>query len=270
MPKRDDPIYPNMVPPLGPTDALSYNQQLQELHAQWRDLLTSVRLQAAQAKSGFRSQRGDIRRAMRTGLTEAEGAALDRGTLGSSTDLQERVGVRGQAQRAVEDARGQKQTSLAQLALAKQQGRRNLDLGIANVESMKSAAQAMQAIQQFQEGTLLSGGGQGPGFPDGGRGTPGMATAAERGTGTLFNDLLVQLKGLAPGSPRRAAIVSRLFKLWGRWNNQRAKSGKPTEPQEKLIALINAYSPFSQQRLGGGPTITGAFTGTGGTGGGAN
>lgn len=143
----------NPPPPALPPDvALQFQVQRQALLAERRDVIEQTRLARRQLRAQFRAQRADIAQQRRAGISEAEQQSIAQGRLGSSTDFERRIGIKGEAEAALTSARTEMVTGRQALLLERQKAARGFDIGVAQLEAARRAAQAQMSEQLFREG----------------------------------------------------------------------------------------------------------------------
>lgn len=222
------------VPPLPPQSAVASNMGLQGLVETYRTMLASLRLQGAAIGGTFKQAKTDIAGALSQNLTDVEAGAIDRGTLGSSTDLEQRIQARADASRALADARAARQTGLGQIALDKQLATTQLNTGLSNWQAQRAAEQSAIATDQLATGTI-PGSGATAGSGGGGQGGTGAATPR---LSTEIDHLLNRLDAIPRGTRGALAIEEQLYALWQQRNKARRRAGLPPEPMQKLVRLI--------------------------------
>lgn len=213
----------NGLPPLPANDALGFNSAFQQLYAQYRDQLGALQSQGTQIQGAFNTQASAIDQQLQQDLSYAEGAAVDRGILGSSTDFKGRTQVRANSASAMAQAINARNQALLQNKQAAIGAARDFQLGTVNLQMSRAAEQAMQTAQAFAENSFLT--------PDGaGSGTSALTAGQRRGfqnSRDSIKNLLTQIAVQGPSDN----LMSQLQTVWAQRNKFRQLMG--------LIPLTN-------------------------------
>lgn len=145
------------LPSLSPAQTSNYYSQLSGLYAGYQQQLSALKLQRVGARADFRAMRAQTRSEMIGGLAGTENANIERGVLGSSADLQQRAGVRGEAAAQIQAGKQAKQMSIASSRLDEGQAGIDYFMGVQNLESQKLAQQQETLAQQLQQNLIVSG-----------------------------------------------------------------------------------------------------------------
>jgi hypothetical protein len=141
------------LPTLDPSATANYYSQLQTLQTQLSTQLAALR----QQRVGFRGEsqvaRADIRAQGVAAMSENVNASLERGMLGSSSDLAGRASVRAAVSSGITDVNRQLFQQLADSRIAAQQSALGYEQGVQQVESA-AIAQRMQLAAQQQQNQL--------------------------------------------------------------------------------------------------------------------
>ncbi len=244
MPPRNQERYRSAtVPNLPPDSAVAYNQQLQQLYLQRQDALQALRQQRAEIRTGFRIAKAGIERERNLAMERAVNLALERGLLGGSTDLEQRLGVRAEAaQRLAEAINARNQALLANLAQA-MASRREFAMGLANIAASRAAEQALIDAQMFATGMGLYAGGAG--FGAGGEGDrmrlQDLSKRKQERIRSLSHSIRNVLNSIAttPLGPDRQHYIQQLQALWTARNRLRQQFGLSPVPPERMQELID-------------------------------
>ncbi len=144
------------APLLGPSQTFGYAAQMANAQDAYTQALAAIRAQAGGIRGEYKGALSDIRAQRIMGAAETEGAAIERGIIGSSADLSGRAAVVAEAASAKIDARGARNSALGQLRLQQMQAQTTLNSNLLQIQADKRAAQAEKANQQFLEDQMAS------------------------------------------------------------------------------------------------------------------
>lgn len=139
---------------LSPSQSQAYTAQLAALQSNYTNALASIKAQGGTIRAQAQSARADIKTQKIAGISETEGAAIERGILGSSADLGGRAAVIAEAAGQAVDVRTERNAAIAQLRAAQMQAQTDYQMGIAGVQADRAAAQQELANQRFQQDML--------------------------------------------------------------------------------------------------------------------
>lgn len=145
------------LPAMSPSQTANYYSQLAGLYAGYQNQLAALKLQRVGARADFRAQAADVRAQKLTGLADTENAAIERGVVGSSADLQARAGVRGAAETQLQSAKQQRAMTVAESRLGAQQAGTQYFMGVQGLEATKLAAQQEALSNQLEQNLIVSG-----------------------------------------------------------------------------------------------------------------
>ena len=231
------------LPALDPSAAFGFSEQLQGLYGQTQSTLGALKTQRALIKGAFTNQRAAILRSRQSGLAEAEGAAIDRGVLGSTGDFKARSAVRANAASQLAEAMNARAQALLANRTAQMQANSDLQMGVYNIEAQQAAMQSAQAAQD-----LLINGFLAPdtteNFNDG-PGATGGGTKLSPAEKDRIKDLTQGIKDsiarYADAGPyAQVNILHQLNQAWKQRNRVRAKYGLAPIPKRRLERLIAA------------------------------
>lgn len=137
-------------PPLPPGQADAFTQQLVALQSKYGAAVAGTKAALGTARGAFRSALGDIRANQIAGAAGAEGDALARGIVGSSSDLGARGAVIAEAAGAKVDALATRDAAMTDARLGLMTAQSDYQLGAAGVASAQAAAQSELANQRFE------------------------------------------------------------------------------------------------------------------------
>jgi hypothetical protein len=142
---------PVTIPNLSPGSAIGYAGQVAGLEQSLYARLAAIRAQAAAARGQFQADRSNIQAQAVDAMAGTVNAALDRGLIGSSIDLEGRAAVEAQRAAALVQARLQRSQALAGLRVEGIQATNDYYTGLLQVLAQKRAEQAQMAAQDFQQ-----------------------------------------------------------------------------------------------------------------------
>lgn len=145
------------LPSLSPASTANYYAQLGNLYSIYQNQLAASKAERVGLRATARVQKVDIRGQLIGGLAGEENAAVGRGILGSSADLQERAGIRGAAASAQADVNAQTLQGLGASRLADQAAGLTFAQGGMTLEAQKLAEQQTALAQQLQTNAIISG-----------------------------------------------------------------------------------------------------------------
>lgn len=246
MPRRDDTRLRKGagLPAITPDAAFGLNEQLQGLYGQTQGVLGSLKTQRQLIKSAFVNQRSAILRSRQSGLADAEGAAIDRGVLGSTGDFKARSSVRANAASQLAEAMNARSQALLANRTAQMQANSDLQMGVYNLEAQQAAMQSAQAAQDMLINGFLAPDttenfNDGPGATGGG--TPDLSRQERARIKDLTQGIKDYLDRYAAAGPyAQVNILKQLNDAWKQRNRVRAKFGLPPIPKRRLEKLLAA------------------------------
>lgn len=247
MPRRDQ-TRPRqgagIVPPIDPNAAFSFNAQLQGLVGQTKGVLGSLKTQRQLIKSAFVNQRAAILRSRQSGLADAEGAAIDRGVLGSTGDFKARSSVRANAASQLAEAMNARAQALLANRTAQMQANSDLNMGVYNLEAQQAALQSAQAAADMLANGFLAPDttenfNDGPGGSGGGK--PDLSQKERARIKELTQGIKDYIDRYANAGPyAQVNILKQLNDAWKQRNRVRSKFGLPPIPKRRLEKLLAA------------------------------
>jgi hypothetical protein len=145
------------LPALDPASTANYYSQLAGLYAGYQNQLIALKQQRIGAKADFRDAAAQVRAQKVSDLASVENAAIERGVVGSSADLQNRIAVRGAAAGALQAAQREKLETIAGTRVAAQQAGIDYFMGAQGLEAQKLAQQQQQLAAQLERNLIISG-----------------------------------------------------------------------------------------------------------------
>jgi hypothetical protein len=145
------------LPSLDPASTANYYSQLAGLYAGYQNQLIALKQQRIGAKADFRDAAAQIRAQKVSDLASVENAAIERGVVGSSADLQNRIAVRGAAAAGIQSAKRGKLEAIAGTRIAAQQAGIDYFMGVQGLEAQKLAQQQQLLAQQLERNLIISG-----------------------------------------------------------------------------------------------------------------
>lgn len=145
------------APQLSPGETAAYYAQMQGLYQQYELQRAQLKQQRVGLRAGLREQVAGIRAEKVAALSGVENEAIERGVLGSSAELANRAGVRGEAAGAIAGAKRDMRMGLAESRLGDQQAAIGLYQGLSQLEAEKAARQQDLLAQQLQNNLIISG-----------------------------------------------------------------------------------------------------------------
>lgn len=220
------------LPTLDPAAIANYYAQLDTLQASLTNQLAGLRSQRVGLRGEASAQKSDVRQQGQAALTEGINSALERGMLGSTSDVEGRIGTRAATQTGVADVNRQLYDALAQnrieasgAVLTAQQGAQQI-ASTAIAQRMQLQAEERANALQIQIANMQAEASR-------------ISTAAEM---AMANKQLQVARDEAhtarleyqnmPSTPKEWAAV---FGLGG--------ANKPKVSQPKVVRYSSAYSP---------------------------
>jgi general stress protein YciG len=145
------------LPMLDPAATANYYNQLGGLYAEYQNQLQQLKLQRVGARAGFKSAIEQIKSDKVAGIAQAQGNAMERGVLGSSSDLSARAGVRGAAETARQQALMQRRLAVQGSYLQEQQAGISYYQNVQAMEADKLAQQQALLAAQLEANAIQSG-----------------------------------------------------------------------------------------------------------------
>ena len=139
------------IPPLDPYSTYNYASQLARLRSGYLQTLQGLKRTAKGAREEFRVNKADIAAAKLQGLGQATNTAIERGLLGSSIDVEGRVAVRGEAARALAEAKRLRDQTVRQAKLDRIWATTDFTTGAADLAAQQAMQQAQEAQQNFSD-----------------------------------------------------------------------------------------------------------------------
>lgn len=176
------------APLLTPGQTQAYTSQSAAAVDAYGQAIAAIRAQGGAIRGQYKSSLADIRANRIAGAAETEGAAIERGIVGSSADLSGRAAVVADAASQRVDAQGARNAAIAGLRTDEMTAQTQLNSTLAQIQADKAAAQAELANQRFMQD---------------------MFSAQQQNYQSIYNDILKKLlgKGKNPnGTDPRAAL----------------------------------------------------------------
>jgi hypothetical protein len=145
------------LPPLDAASTANYYAQLGNYYALYENERATLRAQRVGAKAEAKVALADVKAQLVPSLASAENAQIDRGTLGGSADMQERIGLKGAAASDRAAIRGQLHADIAASRLAEQQAALVLYQNQTGLEAEKLAQQQTMLADQLERNAIISG-----------------------------------------------------------------------------------------------------------------
>lgn len=199
---------------LSPSMFSGWTEQAANIYGGYKDSLALLKMQRANLRGQFRGTAGDIRAQKKIDLRAAAGAAADRGTLGSSTDVETRNSISAGARSDIVQARDALTQGVINSRSEGMQARRDFFASMAALSQNRTSARtdaATAAMLANSNGGGNGGGGQVPpggvdGVPNkwlkvlsGAKGAKGVARRIEQLAGGLFD--VSELEGFQGQGP---------------------------------------------------------------------
>lgn len=143
------------VPVVSPSSALSYGQQIADATQAKYAVLANIAQSKAALRSDWRTGMADVKLARKEGQVAAEGDALGRGIVGSSSDLASRSSVDSQSARAALDVMRTKSTGMLSLQQDRLTAQQTYLQQLYAVLAAKAAEQSGMAVDAFNSGSVL-------------------------------------------------------------------------------------------------------------------
>ena len=155
-----------------PIDSANFGAQASNLYGQYKDTMGLLKYQRGTLQRQGQDQRQSIRQQRTQDMSSAAGAALERGVLGSSSDVDARLEVQENAASALAGSRAETEMGLSQNVAGGMAARRDYQSGILALLQQRTAAKAMGGTNAYLQGVLdwLAGNGQGGPGPGKNRG----------------------------------------------------------------------------------------------------
>lgn len=142
----------------GPEMAAAFTSKLAALRQSYESNLASYAGQRKNIKAGFRQQVAGIRGQEVSSMVQAEGQAVERGVLGGSADVKNRIGIASQTAADIEAARLEKTQLLTETFQSAIQAANDYNVATADVGLQRTAAMAAATANEVASGRLdLSG-----------------------------------------------------------------------------------------------------------------
>jgi len=141
------------LPTLDPAATANYYGQLQTLQSQLYNTLAGLRQQRVGLRGDAKVMRQDLRQQGIGQMSESVNASLERGMLGSSSDLSSRAGIKADVVSGVTDVNRQLYDQLAENRLEGSAASLQYEQGVQGVES-QAIAQRMTLQQQEEQNQL--------------------------------------------------------------------------------------------------------------------
>lgn len=145
------------LPSLSPEQTAAYYSQMQAAYLEYENQRAQLKQQRVGLRAGLRENVAAIQSQKVAGLSGVENDAIERGVLGSSAELANRAGVRGEAAGAIAGAKREMRMGLAETRLGDQQAAIGLYSNVAQLESQKVAAQSQLLADQLEQNLIISG-----------------------------------------------------------------------------------------------------------------
>jgi hypothetical protein len=145
------------LPALSPAESAAYYNQLAGLYSGYQAELSGLKQQRIGIRAGAREQHAGVRAEKLAGLASTENAAIERGMLGGTADLQARAAVEANAAAQHASIKNEKIQGLAMNRIAAQQAGTSYFSEAAALEAQKVAAQQEALAQQLQNNLIVSG-----------------------------------------------------------------------------------------------------------------
>lgn len=134
----------------------SYTNQMSALYNQYLTRLASLRSAKKLTKSEYRTRVASAKQSAIAGMAGAEGQAVQRGVLGGSADVKQRVGVAADLATQTQQALLDKQATLGQLSNEKVSAQNDYLTALAALQAQKAAAQSSATTSAYAN-DLVSG-----------------------------------------------------------------------------------------------------------------
>lgn len=241
-----------------PMDEFSFGSQATDLWQNYRDSLGLLKLQGGQLRGQFRNERAAAKQQGRLDMGAAIGGSLERGVLGSSSDVSDRAAVRAGVQTNIVSARSALTQGLQANLAQRMAARNDYRAGMVGLAQQRMAAKSLAASQSaFEQGlnTILgelqggAGGGGGNGGGNGDGGSNERLLNRRSHLSEVLRNQLAHYKEVAGTTPTNPAgmdlriqqmnrIENRLRGVWGRRNNVLEKLGRDPRKMRLLLQRL--------------------------------
>lgn len=148
------PTSPAQPFPVGPSSAVEYAMQANNLRFNFRVQQSALKAQAALARQAFQNQKQSINAGVEAGISNTGEELVERGLIGSASHLQAEEGVRAQGASQLTAAR----EALIQARMSSYQGRlqnrAQLHMGLGELAIRRAAEQRELALNAFASGGM--------------------------------------------------------------------------------------------------------------------
>lgn len=138
------------LPTLDPSATANYYGQLQTLQSQLMTTIAGLRAERKSFRGAAQVARKDVRQEAFGAMNETVNASLERGMLGSSNDLSNRIGVKAAMSSGITDVNRQLFEQLAQNRINEQQAALSYEQGVQQVEAQAISQRMNLAAQELQ------------------------------------------------------------------------------------------------------------------------
>lgn len=145
------------LPALSPADTAAYFGQVAAIEAGLRNQMAALRAERVGIRAGFRTERAGIKQQVIGGIVGISGESQERGILGSSAELEQRIGVRAAGAGAIAQSRNEMLQGLAANRLAGQQAQLGAFQASSQLAAQALAARQTQLAAQLQQNLIISG-----------------------------------------------------------------------------------------------------------------
>lgn len=252
--QRNDTSYKSALQkygmPLQPLQISDMSGQLTSLYGQYSDSLGLLKAQRGQLRGNFQLAKGAAKDQARNDMFTQQGAANERGVLGSSMDILGQQDVRDTRTAAIGQARQGYSEGLLQNLAQKVQAGRDYELGMFNLKAQRSALKSSNANSALLDDALAlaggggRGGGGGGGFGGGGGGGNSLTDQqlnnriGNKRTG--IHDLLDKITNLSAVGQDTGRQESQVMKLFRTRNNLRGMAGLDPIRRKKIMRMLEA------------------------------
>lgn len=137
-----------------PEMAAAWTSQRAALQTSYTSTLAALAGQRKNLQAKFKMDRAGINAQTVTNAVAAEGQAVERGVLGGSADVKNRIAVKSAGAAAIEAARLEKTQSIADNRQQEIQATYNMALGLAEIEGAQAAARATATANDLANGDI--------------------------------------------------------------------------------------------------------------------
>jgi len=145
------------LPSLTPYDTAQWYAQLQSTMADLQYRNAAIRAQRVGVKAALQPILADIKTEKITGLNQVREQAIGQGLYGGSAELEQEIGVRGQAASARAEAKTGVISQLQQLKLENQYNTGKMAMTLQQLQAAKLAGQETQLASALGSNTIISG-----------------------------------------------------------------------------------------------------------------